>query len=161
MKYTIATLNDLEEIILMKNIVKERILEKALPIWLNGYPMDEFLEEDIRHGYGRIIIENDEIVGYASLYPAQADYPPHTFSKEQLYSFGRVMVKYEGRHCASFLVRSMIEEVQKKNIEGMGILVDECNKAAVHLYEKYGFKKIGSKQFPYAYLDIYEFFFTK
>ncbi len=160
MIYKTATIRDLEYIIQMKNEVKQRIIQKNLPIWLEDYPTDDLIKEDIEHGFGRIILEDQEIVGYASLYPAISDYPSQTFSEEDLFSFGRVMVKYEGRHFASYLVDSMIEEIRKMKKRGIGILVDACNEAAVRLYKKYGFSKIGERQFPYAYLDIYELLFS-
>ena len=49
----------------------------------------------------------------------------------------------------------MIEEAKGLDVAGMGILVDECNTRAVHLYQSFGFQKEGSGQFPFAYLDIY------
>ncbi|MDE5856615.1 MAG: GNAT family N-acetyltransferase [Anaeroplasmataceae bacterium] len=161
MRYRIAEHKDLEEIIQMKNEVKKRIIEENLPIWLDGYPFDEMILEDIEKGYGRVIEEDEKIVGYACFHPAEVEYPPHTFKKENLQSFGRVMVKegFVGKHYGSYLVKSMIEEAKLMNVEGLGILADACNTKAVRLYEKYGFQKEGSGQFPYAYLDIYGLYF--
>lgn len=161
MQYRIAELKDLEEIIHMKNDVKIRVIKENLPIWQNGYPLDEMILEDIEKGYGRVLEENEEIVGYACFHPAEVEYPPHTFKKENLQSFGRVIVKngYVGKHYGSHLVKSMIEEAKMMNAEGLGILADACNSKAVRLYEKYGFQKEGSEQFPYAYLDIYGLYF--
>ena len=64
-----------------------------------------------------------------------------------------------GKHVGDFLVRSMIEESRTLGVEGMGILVDECNIKAYSLYRKYGFRKEGAQQFPYAYLDILGLYF--
>ncbi|MDE6407226.1 MAG: GNAT family N-acetyltransferase [Anaeroplasmataceae bacterium] len=160
MKYRIANHKDIDEIIFMKNEVKKRIIKENLPIWLDGYPYDEMIVEDIEKGYGRVV-EEDGIVAYACFHPASVEYPSHTFKKENLQSFGRVMVKegYVGRHYGSFLVKSMIEEAKTMKVEGLGILADACNAKAVRLYEKYGFQKEGSGQFPYAYLDIYGLYF--
>lgn len=161
MRYRIAEHKDLEEIIKMKNEVKKRIIEENLLIWLDGYPFDEMILEDIEKGYGRVLEEDEVIVGYACFHPAEVEYPSHTFKKENLQSFGRVMVKegFVGKHYGSFLVKSMIEEAKLMNVEGIGILADACNTKAIRLYEKYGFQKEGSKQFPYAYLDIYGLYF--
>ncbi|MDE6661291.1 MAG: GNAT family N-acetyltransferase [Anaeroplasmataceae bacterium] len=160
MKYRIAEHKDLEEILKIKNEVKKRIIEENLPIWLNGYPIDEMILEDIEKGCGRVI-EEDGIVAYACFHPASEEYPPQTFKKENLQSFGRVMVKngFVGKHYGSFLVKAMIEEAKAMGVDGLGILADACNTKAVRLYEKYGFKKEGSNQFPYAYLDIYGLYF--
>ena len=47
MIYRIANENDLKQIIKMKNNVKERIIKQKLPIWLNGYPLDEYIIQDV------------------------------------------------------------------------------------------------------------------
>ncbi|MDE7161479.1 MAG: GNAT family N-acetyltransferase [Anaeroplasmataceae bacterium] len=157
MKYRIANLSDLEPILQMKNEVKERIQKENLPIWLGDYPLDSMIEEDIQNGYGRVIEDLNTIVGYACFHPAEEEYPQELFQKKPLQSFGRVMVRngYVGKHYGSFLVKSMIDEAKSMHLEGMGIAVDACNIKAVRLYEKHGFKKEGSYQFPYAYLDMY------
>ena len=83
------------------------------------------------------------------------------FKKDNVYSFGRLMVLdgYVGKHIGDFLVKSMINEAKLLKVDGMGILVDACNTIAVNLYKKYGFKKEGENQFPFAYLDIYGLYF--
>ena len=55
MLYRKATMKDYEEIIIMKNNVKERIIKQNLPIWLNGYPLDILIKEDIENGECRVI----------------------------------------------------------------------------------------------------------
>ena len=156
MIYRKATLDDLKEIIIMKNKVKERIIKEGLPIWQNGYPLDSMIEEDINFQEGRVITINNEIVGYSCFHNAEKEYGKGVFKKDNVQSFGRVMVKdeYLGQHIGDFLVKSMIEEAKTLNVEGMGILVDECNIKAYSLYKKYGFNKEGEDQFPFAYLDI-------
>lgn len=161
MIYRTAEDMDIEEILQMKNEVKERIQKENLPIWLDGYPSDDFIKEDIEKGYGRVIEDKEKIIAYACFHHASEEYPKGTFFKDNLQSFGRIMVcnQYLGKHCGSYLISEMIKEAKTMPVEGMGILVDACNLKAVHLYERYGFKKEGSKQFPYAYLDIYGLYF--
>ena len=55
MKYLVATSKHLEEILIMKNKVKERVIKENLPIWKDGYLLDEMIKEDIAHSEGRII----------------------------------------------------------------------------------------------------------
>lgn len=161
MNYRIARLTDLKEIIVMKNEVKERILKESLPIWLDEYPSDFLIKEDIEKGSGRVLMDGRRIIAYASFYHANEEYPANTFKKENLQSFGRIMVcnEYLGKHCGTYMVSEIIKEAKLLPVEGVGILVDACNHRAVHLYETFGFKKEGSKQFPYAYLDMYGLYF--
>lgn len=161
MIYRVATLKDVSIIQTIKNEVKQRIIEEKLPIWFNGYPYDSMIEEDVENQFGRVVEEDGMIVAYAAFYPALADYPSHTFKKDDVYSFGRVMVKngYVGKHYASYLVSQMIEEAKKIGCPGLGILADSCNEKALALYKRYGFCKEGSAQFEFAYLDIYGLYF--
>lgn len=161
MKYLKANISQLDEIINLKNEVKERVIKENLPIWKNGYPLDEMIIEDINNQEGRIIVIDNQIVAYSCFHHAEKEYGKGVFKKDNVQSFGRLMVsdKYVGKHIGDYLVKSMIEEAKSLGVEGMGILVDECNKKAYSLYKKYGFEKEGAQQFPYAYLDILGLYF--
>ena len=54
MEYRIAKINDYDNIIQMKNRVKERIIKQQLPIWQHGYPLDSMIEEDIEKNMGEL-----------------------------------------------------------------------------------------------------------
>jgi predicted N-acetyltransferase YhbS len=161
MIYRIANINDLEEILLMKNQVKQRVIEEKLPIWNHGYPLDSMIEEDINEKAGRVVELDGKIVAYAVFHHRECEYDTGTFKADNVMCFGRVMVKngYTGMHIGDFLVKSMIEEAKTLKVDGMGITADACNVRAVNLYTKHGFKKEGEAQFPYAYLDIFGLYF--
>lgn len=161
MIYKKATINDLNEILIMKNEVKQRVIKDNLPIWLNGYPLDQIIIDDINDNEGRIVVIDNEIIAYACFHHAFKEYGNGVFKKDNVYSFGRVMVKnnFLNKHVGSFIVKSMIEEAKSLNVDGIGILVDSCNIKAVNLYKKYGFIKEGARKFPFAYLDIYGLYF--
>lgn len=162
MIYRKATLDDYLQIVQMKNNVKQRIINQELPIWLNGYPLDELIKEDINEEEGRVIEVDNEVVAYAVFYHCSKEYD-HAFKKNNLQSFGRLMVKdgYVGKHIGDFLVKSMIQEAKSLNVEGLGISVDSVNIRAVNLYKKHGFVKEGEQQFPWAYLDKYVLYFKE
>lgn len=161
MEYKIAEKSNIKEIIEMKNQVRERVIKEKLPIWKNGYPLDEMIYEDVNNKEARIVVINQEIVAYACFHSAIKEYGKGIFKKDNLYSFSRVMVKdgFTGKHIGDFLISHLIEEAKKLDVEGMGILVDACNIKAVSLYRKHHFIKEGEKEFPFAYLDIYGLYF--
>ena len=158
MIYKVAAKEDLSSILAMKNRVKERIIKANLPMWLNGYPYDDMIIDDINHNHGRVILLNNKIVAYAVLYPSAYDYEGEIDDLEDRYSFGRVMVDegYTGLGIGRFLIESIINEVKEKNQRGMIITGDDFNTKAMNLYKSVGFVKIGEKQFPYAYLSIFK-----
>ena len=154
MIYRIPKISEIEEIIVMKNNVKKRIIESGMPMWLNGYPLDEMIVEDVNLGDARVIELDGKIVAYAHFCHASKEYDNKTFKKDNLQTFGRVMVNdgYTGKHIGDFLVKNMIEEAKTLSVEGMGITADDFNTKAMNLYKKYGFVVEGQQQFPYAFL---------
>lgn len=155
--YKIATLDDLNEIIKMKNDVKKKVIEENLPIWQNGYPQDELIKEDIENDFGRIIVVDNEIVSFATYHPASYEYDNGTFPCDDVMSFGRVMTKVnKTKHgYASILIDEMIKETKEKGYSGLGILVDSFNKKALSIYIKHGFRYLKTSPFPWAVLDVY------
>ncbi len=155
--YNIAKIDDLEEILILKNEVKQKVIDEQLPIWQNGYPQDELIKEDIDNQFGRVIKVNGVIVSYATYHPALYEYDKGTFPNDEVMSFGRVMTKVDQtkKGYASLLIEKMIEETKENNLPGLGILVDSFNKKALSVYLKHGFKYIGTGTFPWAVLDIY------
>ena len=123
MIYRVATLDDLNEIIIMKNKVKQRIINQNLPMWLNGYPLDEYIIDDIKSNEGRVIEINGKIVSYSCFHHASKEYGNGVFKKDNVMSFGRLMVDdgYVGKHIGDYMVKSMIEEAKSLNVEGMTV----------------------------------------
>lgn len=155
MIYRKPKVEEINDILIMKNNVKKRIIDSGMPMWLNGYPLDEMIVEDIEIGDARIVELNGKVVAYAHYCHASKEYDNGTFKKDNLQTFGRVMVDdgYTGKHIGDFLVKSMIEETKTLGVDGMGITGDDFNVKAMNLYKKYGFIKEGEEQFPYAYLS--------
>lgn len=162
MIYQKAVLSDYDEIVKMKDEVKQRIIDENLPIWLNGYPLNQLIKQDIELEYGRVIKVDNKVVAYATFMPSFVMYPEgNIFKKDNLYSFGRVMVcnKFLSQGIGRKLVESMILEAKSLNSNGLGIAADDCNIKATKLYKSLGFNKEGEKDFGYAYLSIYALYF--
>ena len=138
MIYRIPKTTEINDIIIMKNNVKKRIIESGMPMWLNGYPLDEMIVEDVTLGDARVIEVDGRVVAYAHFCHASKEYDSKTFKKDNLQTFGRVMVDdgYTGKHIGDFLVKSMIEEAKTLNVEGLCITADDFNIKAVNLYKE-------------------------
>lgn len=156
MEYVIANLNDIDEIIKIKDEVKLRLKEEKLNVWLGDYPTYELIYEEIKNGRGRIVKENNIILGYASLHHINLEYPSDTFCHNDLYSFSRLMTRNLSlnRGIATFLINNMLNEVKDK-CYGFGLIVDSCNIKAINLYKKIGFKFEGySKQIYGDFINL-------
>lgn len=161
MDYMVASNLDLDEIIRLKNEVKERVKEENLPIWLGDYPGDDLIKEDITSGFGRILKDGNEIVCYAALHKASSEYEINTFIHNDLYSFSRIMTKtsHLGRGLATLLIKQMLEEVKNKT-SGFGLIVDDCNKLALNVYLKVGFKFEGYSRQIYGDFSNLTYYYT-
>ena len=74
MIYQKAVLSDYDEIVVMKNLVKQRIINENLPIWKNGYPLDEVIKDDILNDYGRVVKQDGKVIAYAAFMPSSVMY---------------------------------------------------------------------------------------
>ena len=157
MIYRKPNINEIPEILSMKHRVKQRVLDSGLPMWLNGYPLDEMLVEDIELGDARVVELDGKVVAYAHYCHASKEYDNGTFKKDNLQTFGRVMVDdgYTGKHIGDFLVKSMIEETKILNVEGMCITADDFNVKAMNLYKKHGFEIVAVREKYYNGVDGY------
>lgn len=163
MEYKIASINELKQILEMKQRVKTRIINQNLPMWLNGYPLDEMIIEDIDNNHGRVVTIDEKVVAYAVVYPSTFEYEGEINDILDRYSFGRVMVDdgYTGKGIGRFLINNIINEAKDNKQKGMIITGDDFNTKAMNLYKSIGFIKIGEKQFPYAYLSIFKLDFKE
>ena len=151
-KYRKANIEDLGNIITLRNEVKAEIENAEIDMWQDDYPNQELLRKDIIDGYARIILSDDEITGYMALIPTDIDYEGNFYQSHNLLSFSRIMTDpaYRKRGLAKFLISKAIEEAKCNDYEGMAITVDEVNNRAVNLYRSFGFVKVGNIDIPEA-----------
>ncbi len=163
MEYIKATPKDVKECIELKKNVYQRLLGLSLDYWSEKYPSDELIEEDVLSSNARVIKENGEIIAFTVFYDVKEergenDYP---FKTPDLYCFSRLMVKtgYENKHVGYFLVKNIINELKDKGVKGIGIMVDPRNENALHLYSKFNFKFVETKEYIYGIYSTYELLF--
>lgn len=88
-----------------------------------------------------VAICNDEIVGFSGIWKAIDDM-----------HITNIVTKISKRHLgiASMLLEKLIEVSKEENVDSLTLEVNESNKYAIKLYEKYNFKKIGLRKNYYA-----------
>lgn len=166
MIYRKATNKDLQEILNLKNIVKESVIKEGLQIWLHGYPEDSLIINDVEKNEGRVIEQDGVILGYANCHLCLTEYPKKTFKSDNMQCFGRLMVAPEnrGKKVGYTLIKGIIEESKTLGVDGVGVLVDACNERAINLYKKFGFAMENQSTFKFSevltvVLDIYAIYF--
>ncbi len=70
-------------------------------------------------------------------------------------TLNNIVVKkdYRGLGISNKLLESLIEIAIKKNSSFITLEVNENNNIAIHLYEKYGFEKVGTRSKYYNHID--------
>jgi ribosomal-protein-alanine N-acetyltransferase len=81
--------------------------------------------------------QNDLIVGFAGIWIAVDE--AHVTN---------IVVKKSNRGCGigSLLLENLISMVKSLNLKSLTLEVNETNKPAIKLYEKYGFKRVGARK---------------
>lgn len=161
MKYKIAEIKNIDEIILLLREVIERLNSINLPLWNDEYPSLELMKEDIVSGGGRIVVHDDQIIAYAHIGDSIEEYGKNVFIHDNLYSISRLMVRsgYENQGVATYLIKKIEEEVKSLNRPGLGIMVHPINKKAIKLYEKLGFVFENKKEYEYGEYSTYSYLF--
>ncbi len=125
--------NDLEVVF---RIEKELFLEDA---WNKNMFLDEMNQNPFSNIY--IYETNGEIVGYFDLLIS--------YENAEIANIG-VSTKYQNRGIACEMMEFILQLVQLNNCENFTLEVRKSNESAIHVYEKYGFKKVSTRKNYYA-----------
>ena len=162
--YRKAIMKDLPEIMQLKNKVKAHNADIQLDIWNGDYPQQDLVAKDIQHHCARVLeTESGKIIAFTCFQPTEKEYPNTNYPANRM-TFSRLMVDcdIQGQGIGTYFINHLIQETKSNQKEGMIITVDYFNDSAIHLYKKFGFKKIGDIRIPQAKykLDVYSLSFA-
>jgi ribosomal-protein-alanine acetyltransferase len=132
----------------------ERIVELEKDLFTSPWNKDDFIYElnENPFSYNYVLLEN-EIIGYIGLWI--------NYDNASITTIG-VDKRYQGRGYSEVLMDQVIDLVNENKCINMSLEVRVSNNKAIHLYEKYGFKKVALRKNYYqdnhedAYLMIKE-----
>lgn len=112
---------------------------------------DVFTKEKVKHD----IINNTFTKYFAYILD---DYPIAFINYNIMYERAEliqinVLDKYQNKGIASKLLEYMINDCQNKKVESITLEVKITNLKAIHLYEKFGFKKVSIRKSYYHGID--------
>ncbi len=118
------------------------LLEKEL-FGDDSWDKETFVEQINNNPYASIYIfeDNHKIVGYVDLWIA--------YENADLANIG-VSKQYQGKGIGSQLMEFCERIVNQNNCENYSLEVRVSNLKAIHLYEKFGFQKVGVRKNYYA-----------
>ena len=147
LQYRTASLEDLQAILELLFSVKENNQKIGLKIWQHDYPNANVIMKDLNNSCGRVIEDGDgNILAYTALVNTDEEYGKEAFDYRYLMTFSRLMVspKYLKQGIGYFLIQQVINETRMIDCCGLGITVDGFNEAAINLYKKFGFSRVGT-----------------
>lgn len=113
MNTRLAKTDDIDIIMAMIEDGRKHIQTYNIPQWINGYPSEDLILEDIKSGTGYVLMDNDEIVGYY----VKIDYDPcydkidgSWINNEPYVAIHRTVTKYFNKGLGS----RMFDEIKKE-----------------------------------------------
>ena len=116
----------------------ERIVELEKDLFTSPWNKDDFIYElnENPFSYNYVLLEN-EIIGYIGLWI--------NYDNASITTIG-VDKRYQGRGYSEVLMDQVIDLVNENKCINMSLEVRVSNNKAIHLYEKYGFKKVALRK---------------
>lgn len=114
--------------------------------WDDDYPTIDFVHRDIEHGSLFKAVANGKIAGAAYCGDYEELEPIPCFGGiENLAEFGRVGIcrEFQRMGIAETMLEFMKRSAAKRGYDRIALLVGRKNSAAMALYEKIGFRRVG------------------
>lgn len=144
-----AKLEELDEI---WNIIKDAIARRKADgsnQWQDGYPNPTVLSDDISHNQGFVLIESNEVVGYAAVLindePQYDEIDGAWLTNGDFVVFHRVAIAkdYLGKGYAKRLFEAIHDYARSKNIKSVKADTNFDNPAMLRLFDKLGYTFCG------------------
>lgn len=130
------------ELVVVDNFKVEQ-LEKTFPqIWNNKSVKSTLIDNPFAHIFTYSI--NSQVVGFIHY--------DILYERSELIQIN-VINEFQNQKIASRLIEYMILDCKKNNIANITLEVRKDNIVAIHLYEKYGFKKVAIRKGYYQGID--------
>ncbi len=121
--------------------------------WQDGYPNPDVIANDIRHGYGYVISEGDEIMVYTAILindePEYAKLEGEWITNEDFVVFHRVAVSSDqlGKGLAKKMFLHIEDFALKNGIQSVKADTNHDNPAMMRLFDKLGYRFCGTVYF--------------
>jgi GNAT superfamily N-acetyltransferase len=144
-----ATIDQLDQIWEILNDAISRRKQDGSDQWQDGYPNPTVIENDIEQGYGYVIVNDEDIIGYCAIMvnnePAYADIKGQWLTNGDFIAYHRVAVsqKYLGKGYSKVMLNFIDAYALKKNIFSVKADTNFDNAPMLALFQKAGYKYCG------------------
>lgn len=157
-----ASVADAEKIDALYHAVKKSGRENGTTDWDDDYPNRDFIEEDIKNGFSFVLRFEDEVLAAVSILPEDdLDDCPIQWTPKKACVLARLCVKpaLQGRHVGEYVMRLVSAEAKLQGYEATRHLAAVANPASIRLYERMGYKKLGTTHLYDTDFYAYEMIF--
>lgn len=147
-----ATLNDIDEIMVIIDQAKALLKTDKNPQWQDGYPNLNSIKKDIDAKTSNVIVVNNVVAGYASI--SSVPEPNYTAitdgswknTSETYSTIHRVAIStdFKGMNLARILLITLISKATDQNIYNFRVDTHELNQRMQHILNSLGFTKRGT-----------------
>lgn len=138
---------DVEKIDALYHAVKKLGRENGTTDWDDDYPNRDFIEDDIKNGFSFVLRNDDEVLAAVSLLPEDdLDECSIQWTPKKACVLARLCVKpaLQGRHLGECVMRLVSDEAKRQGYEATRHLAAVANPASIRLYERMGYKRLGT-----------------
>lgn len=147
--FTIAQKKDFDLVFQMMLRAKEHSYSEGVFQWDEKYPSAEGLLSDIEGGHMHLIKCNDDLVGFFVFNSSSEDDLHGNLQwinqSDTWTFFHRLCIDplYQGKGYGQIVIKKFLEIITALGYESVRVDVFSTNTAAIHIYNKFGFKLIG------------------
>lgn len=130
--------------------------------WQDGYPNPEVIKKDIDNGYGYVLNEGENIVGYCAILindePEYLKIEGNWLTNTDFVVFHRVAIaeKYLGNNLSQKIIEFIEDFARKNTIKSLKADTNHDNFAMMKIFEKSGFTFCGIVHFRGSPRRAYE-----
>lgn len=124
--------------------------KSRIPQWQNGYPSFETIENDIKKGYGYVLVKDDIVVGTAAVSfdgeeTYETIYDGKWLSNNAYAVIHRIAIAsdYKGLGLASVIIKNVEELCLKRDVHSIKVDTHRDNLSMQRLLQKNGFQYCG------------------
>lgn len=130
---------------------KKVLAQEKIPQWQGIYPQKEDILQDIKQGYGYLLIKNGQIVGTATLFQREDSNYQQIYAGAWQKGLGKyatihriaIEPNFKGQHLGDYFFSNLISEAYRLGFREVRIDTHEKNKRMQHLILKAGFEYAG------------------
>ena len=162
MDFANATDNEFDIVYAMMLRAKERLFEEHVYQWDERYPKKEMILNDLKNGYTTLVKENDNIVAFfTSNSICEDDVHDNvkwSYNGDNWVILHRLCIDplYQNKGLGQKILEKFEAEKKIEKFDSIRIDVFSTNDKAIHIYEKFCYKRVGEAECERGLFYIYD-----